>query len=285
MSGNEVLSTRDLLHLAAARLSQAGVDSARLDARILLAQAMGASREELIAGTRQPTPEQEQAFQTLIARRAAREPLAYITGSKEVWSLDFKVGPGVLVPRPETETLVEASLAALPDRQAPLRIGDLGTGTGALLLAALAEFPKARGIGFERSAEALAYARSNLRSLGFEGRGEIIAADWNDARDQNFDLIFSNPPYIPSAEILTLEPEVRLYEPRAALDGGTDGLDAYRTLAELLPRLLRPGAIAVLELGQGQAERVKSLFRNLIVLDVAPDLAGNLRVLVLKASK
>lgn len=285
MSGNEVLSARDLLRLAAARLRQAGVDSARLDARILLAQAMGVGREDLIAGTRQPMQEQEQAFQTLIARRSAREPLAYITGTREFWSLDFKVGPGVLVPRPETETLIEAALAACPDRAAPLSIGDLGTGSGALLLAALAEFPKARGIGFERSAEALAYARINLRALGFEGRGEIIAADWNDVRDGSFDLIFSNPPYIPSAEIPTLEPDVRLYEPRAALDGGTDGLDAYRSLAELLPRLLRPGAIAVLELGQGQAERVELLFRDLTVLHVAPDLAGNPRVLVLKAAK
>ena len=285
MSGNQVQSARDLLHMAAARLTQAGVESARLDARILLAQAMGISREELIAGTRQPTQEQEQIFRTLIARRSAREPLAYITGTKEFWSLDFKVGPGVLVPRPETETLIEAALAAFPDRRAPLSIADLGTGSGALLLAALGEYPKARGVGFERSPAALAYARANLQAQGFAERGEIVAADWNDVREQRFDLIFSNPPYIPSAEIFALEPEVRLHEPHAALDGGTDGLDAYRALADLLPRQLRPGAVAVLELGYGQVEQVEPLFRDLIVLHVAPDLAGIPRVLVLKAPK
>jgi release factor glutamine methyltransferase len=285
LTGNEVLSAADLLRIATGRLSAAGVDSARPDARILLAQAMGVSREELIVGALRPTPQQAHAFQALVSRRTAREPLAYITGAKEFWSLDFKVGPGVLVPRPETETLIEAALAACPDRQAPLTIADLGTGSGALLLAALAEFPKARGIGFERSPEALAYAQTNLRSHSLGRRGEILAGDWNDAPIQGFDLIFSNPPYIPTAEIAALEPEVRLYEPRAALDGGTDGLDAYRALAGLLPRLLRPGAIALLELGHGQAGRVEPLFRELIVLHVAPDLAGNPRVLVLQAPK
>jgi release factor glutamine methyltransferase len=285
LSGNEVQSARDLLHMAAARMTQAGVENARLDARILLAQAMGISREELIVGARQPTQEQEQTFQTLIARRSAREPLAYITGTREFWSLGLKVGPGVLVPRPETETLIEAALAAFPDRLAPLSIADLGTGSGALLIAALGEFPNARGVGFERSPGALAYARTNLQAHGFSGRGEIIAADWNDVREQSFDLIFSNPPYIPSAEILALEPEVRLHEPHAALDGGMDGLDAYRALADLLPRLLRPGAVAALELGYGQVEQVEPLFRDLIVLHVAPDLAGIPRVLALKAPK
>jgi release factor glutamine methyltransferase len=276
-------SIRDLLHDAAERLTAAGVDSPRLDARILLAQAMRVSRDDLIAAVRQPTAVEAREYQALIARRLAREPLAYITGHKGFWTLDLKVGPGVLIPRPETETLVELALSLFPDRTAPLAIADLGAGSGALLAAALAEFPNARGAGFERSAEALPYATANLAPFG--GRAELIASDWSEAGGKTFDLTFSNPPYIPSADIAGLAPEVRLFEPHAALDGGPDGLEAYRSLAELLPRLPRPGGIALLELGQGQAGSVEPLFQNLTVDRVAPDLAGILRVLVLKRPK
>jgi release factor glutamine methyltransferase len=275
---------RDLLYAAAARLAEAGVDNPRLDARILLARAMGISREQLIAAERQPNADEEAAFEAAIARRAGREPLAYIIGRKEFWSLDLAVGPGVLVPRPETETLIEAALAALPDRRAPLAIADLGTGSGALLIAALWEYRAASGTGFERSPAALSYAQRNLQAHGLEDRAQIVAGDWNGASGP-FDLIFSNPPYIPAADIAGLEPEVRDHEPRAALDGGEDGLCAYRDLAGLLPSLLRPGGLAILELGMGQAGQVESLFGNLITLRVAPDLAGISRALVLKAAK
>jgi release factor glutamine methyltransferase len=278
------LSIRDLLHDAAGRLSAAGVDSARTDVRILLAHAMGVTREDLIAATRQPSAEEAALFESFVARRAAREPVAYIRGRREFWSLEFKVGPGVLVPRPETETLIEQALAAFPDPSAALSIADLGTGSGALLVAALKEFPHARGTGFERSPEAFAFAEANLARHGLAARSRVIATDWNKA-DGPFDLILSNPPYIPSADIEDLDPEVRLFEPRAALDGGADGLDAYRALAGLLPRLLKPGGIALLELGLGQVERVEPLFQSLIVVRVAPDLAGISRVLVLQASK
>jgi release factor glutamine methyltransferase len=276
------LSIRDLLHDAADRLSKAGVDSARVDARILLAYAMKFNREQLIAAVRQPDAPETATFQALIARRLAREPIAYITGSKEFWSLEFKVGPGVLVPRPATETLVESALVLFPDRAASLNIADLGTGSGVLLLSVLREFPQARGTGFERSPDALAYARANLAAHALGARGEIVEADWNDAPSDGFDLVLSNPPYIPRAEIATLDPEVRLFEPHAALDGGADGLDAYRGLAELLPRLLRRGGFAVLELGVGQAGKVETLFQKLTVLRVAADLAGIPRALVLK---
>jgi release factor glutamine methyltransferase len=276
------LSTRDLLHDAADRLSNAGVDSARVDARILLAYAMKISREQLIAAARRPDASEIARFQALIARRLAREPIAYITGTKEFWSLEFKVGPGVLVPRPETETLVEAALTLFPDRGASLGIADLGTGSGALLLSVLKEFPLARGIGFERSPDALTYARANLAAHAPGTRSQIIEADWNDAPSDAFDLVLSNPPYIPSADIATLDPEVRRHEPYAALDGGPDGLDAYRALAEIVPRLLRPGGMAVLELGLGQVRQVEPLFQKLTVLRVAPDLAGIPRALVLK---
>jgi release factor glutamine methyltransferase len=278
------LSIRDLLHDAAVRMSAAGVDSARTDARILLAHAMAVTREELIAATRQPSAEEATLFESFVARRVAREPVAYIRGSREFWSLDFKVGSGVLVPRPETETLIEQALTAFPDRSAALSIADLGAGSGALLVAALKEFPNARGTGFERSPEAFAYAEANLARHGLAARGRIIATDWNKA-DGPFDLILSNPPYIPAADIEDLDPEVRLFEPRAALDGGADGLDAYRGLAGLLPRLLKPGGMALLELGLGQAEQVEPLFQSLTVVRVAPDLAGISRVLVLRASK
>jgi release factor glutamine methyltransferase len=272
-----------LLHDAAERLTAAGVDSPRLDARILLAQAMGVIRDDLIAATRRPTAAEAQIYEGLITRRLAREPLAYITGHKGFWSLDLKVGPGVLVPRPETETAVEVALSLFPDRAAPLAIADLGAGTGALLAAALTEFPHARGTAFERSPDALAYARHNLAIFG--ERAKLVASDWADAGDESFDLIFSNPPYIPSGDIAALAPEVRQFEPPAALDGGLDGLDAYRSLAALLPRLMRPRAVALLELGQGQAGLVEPLFRNLTVDRVAPDLGGIPRVLVLKKPK
>jgi len=276
-------SIRDLLHHAAERLTAAGVDSPRLDARILLAQAMNISRDDLIAAARSPTADEAQTYEVLIARRLAREPLAYITGRKGFWSLDIKVGPGVLVPRPETETLVEAALSLFPDRAAPLAIADLGTGTGALLAAALTEFPKARGTAFERSPEAFPFARDNLAAFG--DRATLVASDWAQAGEDSFDLIFSNPPYIPTGDIAALAPEVRLFEPFAALDGGEDGLEAYRSLAVLLPRMMGPGAVALLELGQGQAGQVEPLYRNLTVDRVAPDLSGIPRVLVLKKPK
>ncbi|MBN9553837.1 MAG: peptide chain release factor N(5)-glutamine methyltransferase [Alphaproteobacteria bacterium] len=272
---------RDLLHDAAARLSAAGVPGARLDARILLAHAMNVTRDELIAAGRPPTADEASQFASLLARRLAREPIAYITGRKEFWSLDFAVGPGVLVPRPDTETLVEAAIALFADRHAALRIADLGTGSGAILVALLKELPGARGIGFERSGQALTFARANLESHGLAARGEIAAEDWNTASGP-FDLVVSNPPYIPTADIDGLEPEIRLYEPRAALDGGPDGLDAYRNLSSLLPDLLCPGGTALLELGEGQTQRVKSLFQGLQVRQIVPDLAGISRVLVLK---
>lgn len=276
---------RDLLHDAADRLGEAGVEGGRLDARILLARAMKISREQLIVADRRPSAEEAAEFQAMIDRRAVREPLAYITGHKEFWSLDFQVGPGVLIPRPDTETLIEAALALFPDRRAPLTIADLGTGSGALLIAALKEFPEARGFGFERSPDALRYARSSLETHGLRARAEILAADWSAAPEAGFDLILSNPPYIPTSEIDALDPEVRLHEPRAALDGGADGLDSYRSLARILPRLLRPGGTALLELGQGQFAAAEPLFRDLETHPPVPDLAGILRVLVLKRPK
>jgi len=259
-------------------LAQAGVGNPRSEARLLLAHAMGIPREQTL--TALPAPEQGTKFAEMIVRRAGREPFAYITGRKEFWSLAFAVGPGVLVPRPDTETLIEEALRLVPDRNAPLKIADLGTGSGAILIAALQEFPNATGIGFESSPDAFRWARANAERL-MPKRVEIKLAEWDTATGP-FDLVFSNPPYIPSGEIESLAPEVSQFEPRAALDGGPDGLAAYRALAELLPGLLKPGGHALLEIGLGQGNAVESLFPSLEIIRVAPDLSGIPRCLTFR---
>jgi release factor glutamine methyltransferase len=266
------------LEEAARLLAEAGVESPRAEARLLLAQALGVSRDQTLTAT--PTPQQVQLFDGLVARRRKQEPFAYITGRKEFWSLDFEVGPGVLVPRPDTETLIEEALRIVPDRSASLRIADLGTGSGAILIAALKEFPNARGIGFESSAQAWRYAAANAARL-IGSRAEIRLADWAGAEGP-FDLVFSNPPYIPSTEIESLAPGVSQFEPRAALDGGVDGLAAYRALAELLPGLLEKGGHALLEIGLGQARAMGTLFPRLEIVRIAPDLAGIPRCVILR---
>ncbi len=272
-----------LIALASVRLAAAGVESPRSEARILLAHVLGGDRSQTLNVETLP-PNLQAAFEEAITRRAAREPLAYITGAREFWSLDFSVGPGVLVPRPDSETLIEAALAEFPNRDAPLAIADLGTGSGALLIAALKEFPNATGLGLERSPDALHFARINALRHGLANRCEVRLADWNSAPQGAFDLVFCNPPYIPAAHIAGLEPEVRR-EPHAALDGGPDGLDAYRALAGLIPGLLKPGGRAVLELGIGQASSMELVFANMQILQIIPDLAGIPRALVLASAK
>ncbi|HEX4272464.1 MAG TPA: peptide chain release factor N(5)-glutamine methyltransferase [Rhizomicrobium sp.] len=259
-------------------LADAGIDNPRSEARLLFAHALGISRDQTLTAT--ATPEQTTHFASLVARRAAHEPFAYITGRKEFWSLEFEVGPGVLVPRPDTETLIEEALRLVADRNAPLRIADLGTGSGAILIAALKEFPGATGIGFESSPEALPYACANAARL-IGPRAEIRAADWNQAAGP-FDLVFSNPPYIPSMEIESLALDVAGFEPRAALDGGDDGLSAYRSLAELLPGILKPGGHALLEIGFGQAGTIEKLFPNLEISRISSDLSGVPRCVILR---
>lgn len=262
-----------MLESAAARLAEAGIENSRGEARLLLAHVLGVRRDAVLA---EPslTPDQQKTFDALLTRRAAREPYAYITGKREFWTLTLDVGPGVLIPRPETETLIEAALAKTKTAK---RIADLGTGSGALLLAALSEYPHATGIGFESSPLAHAYASRNAARIA-PNRAEIRLADWNTAAGP-FDLIFCNPPYITSLDIGSLEPDVRLFEPRAALDGGPDGLACYRALSTLLPRILAPGAFAILELGAGQKPR----FAGLNYVRTVPDLVGIGRAMVLRA--
>ena len=251
---------------AARRLAVAGIENPRLDARLLLAHA-DCDRV---------------CFESLISRRAAREPLAYITGQKEFWSLDFEVGPGVLIPRPETETVIEQALAFFPDRSALLRALDLGTGTACLLITFLKEFPNARGLGIDRSEEARAYAVRNVARHGLDKRCEIRGGGWAEAVAGPYDVILSNPPYIKTADLAGLEPEVA-YEPVSALDGGPDGLSAYRALAPALARLLSPSGRAFVEIGEGQAGEVSAVLAQagLDIIKVAPDLAGIPRVLII----
>jgi release factor glutamine methyltransferase len=264
---------------AVAALASQGIENPRGEARLLLAHALGIDRDASL--TAPPlTPPQAERLAALVARRAAHEPLAYITGHKGFWTLDLAVGAGVLVPRPETETLIEEAIRLVADRNAPLHIADLGTGTGALLLAALAEFPNATGMGYEAAPQAFVWARRNAERL-MPGRAHIVQADWA-AAEGPFDLVFSNPPYIANGEIARLAPDVRAFEPHAALDGGPDGLAAYRSLAAVLPGMLRPGGHAILELGAGQLDQVASLFADLRILHVTPDLAGIARALVLQ---
>lgn len=272
-----------LIATASVRLAASGVEGPRAEARLLLAHVLGGDRARTLSG--QVTPDQQTIFESFVTRRAAREPLAYITGQREFWSLDFRVGPGVLIPRPDSETLIEEALRQIPDRTTPLVLADLGTGSGALLVAALTEFPHANGIGFESDAKAAGWARQNLPLHRLTGRAEIRETDWNAAPENTFDLVLSNPPYVRAEDIEKLEPEVRDHEPGVALDGGGDGLDAYRNLAGLLPRILRSGGMAIVELGMGQDAAMEPLFKELDLVRIAPDLAGIPRALALKKPK
>ena len=269
----------------AALLRAAGLDEARAEARLLLGHVLGLGAASLLARRHAALPEAEAArFSNGLARRAAREPMAHITGRQGFWTLDLAVSPATLIPRADSESLVEAALAALPDRQAALRVLDLGTGTGCLLLAVLAERAAAFGVGVDLSPEAAALARDNAVANGLGDRAVFLAGDWAGAIAGRFDLVLSNPPYIESADIPALMPEVAHHEPLGALDGGPDGLAAYRHLAAGLPGLLAPGGIAVLELGQGQLMAVEGLARaaGLDVLGCRADLGGVDRALILK---
>jgi len=263
----------------------AGLDSPELDARILVGHALGLDHAALAAaGARALDAAERAVIAGLAARRLKREPIARIVGRKEFWSLPLRVDAATLVPRPETETVVEAALAAI-DSHGPRagvgRIADLGTGSGALLLALLTELPNATGIGTDTNLEALALARDNARRLGLS-RAQFIACDMAAALGGPFDLIVSNPPYIASGAIAALAPEVRDFDPRPALDGGPDGLDFYRAIAASVPALLRPGGALVVELGARQAEAVAALFSavGLAPSPPYPDVGGVPRALL-----
>jgi release factor glutamine methyltransferase len=265
-------------------LRAAAIEAPRQEARLLLAHAMECRQEDLLRDPRAPVPAPAAArFRALLVARACHAPVAHLLGHAGFWTLDLLSTPATLVPRADTEALVEAALAAFPDRASVSRILDLGTGTGALLLACLTEFPRAFGIGVDRSPEAAVLAQANASRNGLAGRAAMLAGDWAAPLTGRFDLILSNPPYIESGAISGLMPEVALHEPRLALDGGADGLDAYRALAAALPALLAPGGRSILELGQGQQPAVEAIMRaaHLCPLECRPDLGGIPRALVL----
>jgi release factor glutamine methyltransferase len=278
MSANtDVLSIDDLLASAAARLRAAGVESPRREARLLLAHVLDVGQEDIVAGSVPPLmPQQAEAFEVLLKRREAREPLAYILGVREFWSLEFIVGPGVLVPRPESELLVEQALKSFPDRNGLLRVLDLGTGSGCLLLAFLSERPSARGLGIDRSEAALNIAQENAARLQLSRRAQFAQSDWFENVSSIFDVILVNPPYIPESALDDLQAEVQAYEPWSALDGGPDGLDAYRKIALGIEGHMARGGRAFFEVGQGQAEAVASLLaqEGLSIEGTVCDLAG-----------
>jgi release factor glutamine methyltransferase len=282
VTGDERIAAirRDL----AARFRAGGLDSPDLDARLLVGHALGLDHASLVRDAERALGRVDLAgIEALAARRLAGSPVARITGVKEFWGLPFQITPAVLVPRPDTETVVETALALIDRdgaRTRRLRIADLGTGSGAILIALLHELPDAWGVGTDCDPAALATARANSSRLGVAARASFVACDFGAALAGGADLIVANPPYIATDEIAALAPEVRDFDPRGALDGGPDGLGAYRAIAADAGRLLARGAHVVMEIGAGQADAVSTLAAaaGLGSIAVAPDLAGIGRV-------
>ena len=293
MTRADAAARADIRAVAAARRAlaaafrAAGIETPELDARILIGHALGLDRAGLAgAASRRLTADEDDMIAALGQRRLNHEPVARIVGQKEFWSLPLRLNEATLVPRPETETVVEAALAAIDRRGArgkALRIADLGTGSGALALALLSELADAFVVGTDLSVQALGMARDNARRLGLS-RAVFVACPMADALRGPFDIIVSNPPYIASSKIAALAPEVRNFDPRLALDGGRDGLDGYRAIATTMPELLAPGGFVAVELGIGQAEPVAALFAaaGLAAQPPRADLIGVPRALVVE---
>jgi release factor glutamine methyltransferase len=262
---------------AARQLSESS-DTARLDAELLMAEALHIDRDKLILSP--PDRQVPKRFWDMIDRRTRGEPVAYITGRRAFWNIDLHVGPGVLVPRPDSEVLISSAIEHFEGKEGPKRILDLGTGPGTLLLAALDIWPDATGLGIDVSRQALSYASANARRLGFEARAKFKLGNWAERIDESFDLILCNPPYI--AEDAELGPGVREFEPDEALFAGKTGLDAYRELAPQLPRLLAKGGLAAVEIGHDQASSVTALLaRDGLKARVAKDLGDRPRAVLL----
>jgi release factor glutamine methyltransferase len=275
--------------LAADLLRKDGIESAELDARLLIGHALALDHAGLAAAQlRILSGDEIGRIAALITRRLHREPVARIVGQKEFWGLPLRLSPETLVPRPETEIVVEAALTALrasDSRRKSLRVVDLGTGSGALLLALLSELPTAFGIATDLSVAALATAHDNALHLGLAGRCAFVACQFGDALTGGFDLVVSNPPYVATAGIASLPAEVRDHDPHLALDGGRDGLDAYRRIAADAARLLPPDGWLVLEIGAGQANMVAAIMRAAGMVNDSPprpDLAGIDRALTFR---
>ena len=253
-------------------------DTPRLDAELLMAEALHIDRDRLLLAP--PARDVPDRFAEMVKRRSEGEPIAYITGRRAFWNIELHVGPGVLVPRPDSEVLMASAIEHFEGAGGPTRILDLGTGPGTLLLAALDIWPEATGLGVDLSRQALSYASANARRLGFDERAKLMQGNWANGLLERFDLILCNPPYV--AEGAELGTGVREYEPDEALFAGREGLDAYRELAPQLPRLLRPGGLAAVEIGHDQAAAVTELLaRDGLQARVANDLGDRPRAVLL----
>ena len=262
---------------AAAALRAAGIDAPRREARLLMQHALGLRPEALLASDHRPLDHAEaRRLAAFVRRRAGREPLAYVTGVREFWSLEFAVDRSALVPRPETETVVEAALARAAHLPPRPRLLDLGTGSGCLLVALLSELHGATGLGIDISAAAVSLARANAARHGLDGRASFVVADWGAPLAARFDVVVSNPPYVAAEALASLAPEIVSHEPQTALAGGADGYACYRRLAPQIARLLAPAGLAAIEVGAGMADEVASLFaaEGLTEIDRCRDLAG-----------
>jgi release factor glutamine methyltransferase len=283
-----MLNVQEALNQSNDLLSKAGIETARLDARLLIEHALGLSpHESTLKCELLLRAEEYERLQVLMARRAKREPLAYIVAEREFWSLSFKVSPATLVPRPDSETVIETALANIPDRDAALTVLDLGTGSGCLLLSLLHELPGATGVGVDRCPEALKIARENAKQLSLSERASFVCADWSNGLLASFDIILCNPPYISYEDLEALMPEVVNYEPRHALSGGSDGLESYRAVASLISDMLQVNGKIIFEIGMSQAADVsKILIENgLQVIDNKKDLLGRPRCIVAQSSR
>ena len=262
---------------AARQLSETS-DTARLDAELLMAEALPIDRDKLLLNP--PDRELPKRFWTMVKRRSKGEPIAYITGRRAFWNIELHVGPGVLIPRPDSEVLIASAIEHFEGTRGPKRILDLGTGPGTLLLAALDLWPDATGIGVDSSRRALSYASANSRRLGFEGRAKLKIGDWADGIDEQFDLILCNPPYV--AEHEPLGTGVAEYEPEEALFAGPEGLESIRRLAPEIPRLLAPGGLAAVEIGATQAAAAVDLLEQQgLAARVTQDFGGRDRAVLL----
>jgi len=267
----------EALNTATASLAAAGIAGARHEASALLAEVYGCDRLALLRQSAEPiAADRARDYDDLLRRRRGGEPLSRIRRRREFWSLELEIGPAVLDPRPDSEALVAAVLEQVPGRDAALRLLDLGTGSGCLLLALLSELPAARGLGVDRDPAAVALAQCNARRLGLAARAGFLAGDWLSAIDAEMDVIVCNPPYVRRDAIAALAREVREHEPVAALDGGVDGLDAYRALIPGLAARLVSGGLAAFEVGAGQAAAVAAMFTQagFAEVRVRADLAG-----------
>jgi len=262
----------------AARQLEPSSDTSRLDSELLMAEALHIDRDRLILSP--PDRAVPKRFWDMVDRRKAGEPVAYITGRRAFWNIELHVGPGVLVPRPDSEVLISSAIEHFEGTEGPSRILDLGTGPGTLLLAALDIWPKATGVGIDVSRRAMSYAAANARRLGFEARVDLQLGDWAEGIDETFDLILCNPPYVP--EGAELGAGVREYEPDEALFAGAEGLDAYRALAPQIPRLLNKGGLAAVEIGSEQAAPVTEILgRDGLESRVAKDFGDRDRAVLL----